>query len=35
MRLTRPGIGIDLEALYVLGSLVVLGLLFVVYKFAS
>lgn len=35
MRLTKPGIEIDFVALYVLGLLVVLGILFVVYRFAS
>lgn len=33
MRLTKPGIQIEVVGLYILGLLVVLGILFVVYHF--
>ena len=35
MRLTKPGIQIDIVALYILGLLLVLGIFFVGYQFVS
>lgn len=34
MRLTKPGIQIEIVGLYILGLLVVLGIFFLVYQFA-